>query len=219
MAMFDFGATEMLIIAIVALLVVGPRDLPGLLRQIGQGMATMRRMAAEFQEQFSQAIDTPDIQSLKKDMSEIADQTRLDVGFDPLNEARREMNDAIEGAGPQPTFDEYGPDPDGLVSFPSPERERGRNRQGEAASPAADGSQPGQSQPGQSQTGQSQTGKKPDEPSTTSGDGASAPASQSAAAPARRLPVTTGAAPPAPSTAPSTPGRSGEDGKPTAGES
>ena len=47
--MFDFGVgyTELLVIAVVALLVVGPKDLPKLLRHLGRFTASVRRMAAE----------------------------------------------------------------------------------------------------------------------------------------------------------------------------
>jgi len=55
--MFDIGWAELLIIAIVALIVVGPKDLPGMFRTVGQFMGRARSMAREFQRSMEQAAD------------------------------------------------------------------------------------------------------------------------------------------------------------------
>ena len=54
--MFDISWGELLIIGMVALVVIGPKELPGVLRTVGQWMAKVRRMAAEFQDQFREAM-------------------------------------------------------------------------------------------------------------------------------------------------------------------
>ena len=54
--MFDLGGGELLVIGIIALIVIGPKELPGLLRTIGQALGKLRRMAADFQGQFSDAM-------------------------------------------------------------------------------------------------------------------------------------------------------------------
>lgn len=55
--MFDFFDTsKLLIIGVVALLVIPPKDLPSVLRQVGQAVGKLRRMAADFQNQFKDAL-------------------------------------------------------------------------------------------------------------------------------------------------------------------
>ncbi|TIS90372.1 MAG: twin-arginine translocase subunit TatB, partial [Mesorhizobium sp.] len=51
--MFEVGWTEMLVIAIVMIVVVGPKDLPNMLRTFGRTTAKLRAMAADFQKQFN----------------------------------------------------------------------------------------------------------------------------------------------------------------------
>ncbi|HEY3030120.1 MAG TPA: Sec-independent protein translocase protein TatB, partial [Bradyrhizobium sp.] len=50
--MFDIGWSELVVIAVVALIAIGPKELPGVLRLVGQWMGKARKMAAEFQGQF-----------------------------------------------------------------------------------------------------------------------------------------------------------------------
>ena len=60
-SMFDIGWCELLVIGIVALIVIGPKELPGALRTLGQWMGKIRRMAAEFQGQFQEAMREAEI--------------------------------------------------------------------------------------------------------------------------------------------------------------
>ena len=69
--MFDIGWGELLVIGVVALLVVGPKELPALLRTIGQGMTKLRRMASEFQGQFQEAMREAEIADLKKEADKL----------------------------------------------------------------------------------------------------------------------------------------------------
>ncbi len=54
--MFEIGWTEMLVIAVVMIVVVGPKDLPSMLRTFGKTTAKLRAMARDFQKQFNQAL-------------------------------------------------------------------------------------------------------------------------------------------------------------------
>src|SRR5215831_18734336 len=54
--MFDIGWSEFVLIAVVALIAIGPKELPGVLRMVGQWMGKARKMAAEFQGQFQEAM-------------------------------------------------------------------------------------------------------------------------------------------------------------------
>jgi sec-independent protein translocase protein TatB len=69
--MFDIGWSEFLVIAIVALIAIGPKELPGVLRMVGQWMGKARRMAAEFQGQFQEAMREAEMADLKKSFDEV----------------------------------------------------------------------------------------------------------------------------------------------------
>lgn len=94
--MFDFDATKLVIIGIAALIFIGPKDLPRVLRQVGGFVAKMRRMASEFQGQFMDAMKESEMEELKKDMQKIADQAKADISFDPARETERELREALE---------------------------------------------------------------------------------------------------------------------------
>ena len=66
--MFDLSSSKLLILGIVALIVVGPKDLPILLRTIGKYVGMIRRQAAEFRTQFDDAMRESELDSVKKDI-------------------------------------------------------------------------------------------------------------------------------------------------------
>jgi sec-independent protein translocase protein TatB len=66
--MFDITSSKLLILGIVALLVIGPKDLPALLRTIGKYMGIIKRHAAEFRAQFDEAMRDSELQQLKKEV-------------------------------------------------------------------------------------------------------------------------------------------------------
>ena len=69
--MFDITSSKLLILGIVALLVIGPKDLPALLRTIGKYMGMIKRQAAEFRAQFDEAMRESEIHELTKSMESI----------------------------------------------------------------------------------------------------------------------------------------------------
>lgn len=69
--MFDITSSKLLILAIVALIVVGPKDLPMLLRTIGKYLGVMRRHANEFRAQFDEVIREAELQDLKKEFEQV----------------------------------------------------------------------------------------------------------------------------------------------------
>ncbi len=91
--MFDFDVGKLLIIGIIALIVIGPKELPGVMRQVGQAVAKMRRMAGEFQSQFMEAMREADVEDLRKDVEKIVDTTKRE--FDPLGSLKAEK-EALE---------------------------------------------------------------------------------------------------------------------------
>jgi sec-independent protein translocase protein TatB len=68
--MFDFGAGELIVIGVVALVAIGPKELPGLLRTIGQAVGKMRRMAGDFQNHFNDAMREADMAETQKLIAE-----------------------------------------------------------------------------------------------------------------------------------------------------
>jgi sec-independent protein translocase protein TatB len=93
--MFDIGWSELLVIGIVALVVIGPKELPGALRTLGQWTARVRRMAAEFQTQFQDAMREAEIDQLKKDMDDMAAKAKDYTRFDPLEDVRRDVEKSM----------------------------------------------------------------------------------------------------------------------------
>ncbi len=93
--MFDIGWSELLVIGIVALVVIGPKELPGALRALGQWMAKIRQMAAEFQGQFHEAMREAEVDQLKKDMDEMAAKARDYGNFDPIEDVRRDIEKSV----------------------------------------------------------------------------------------------------------------------------
>ena len=83
--MFDIGWGEFLLIGIVALIVIGPKELPGMLRTLGQGMTKVRRMASEFQGQFNEAMREAEMSEIKKSVDEMSAAARGFQHYDPMN--------------------------------------------------------------------------------------------------------------------------------------
>ncbi|MEM9232079.1 MAG: Sec-independent protein translocase protein TatB [Pseudomonadota bacterium] len=71
--MFDIGGLELIVIGIVALIVVGPKDLPGMFRTAGQFMGRMRGMAREFQRSMEDAADQSGLSEATKDLRKMND--------------------------------------------------------------------------------------------------------------------------------------------------
>lgn len=111
--MFDLEPGKLIVIAIVALIAIPSKDLPRVLRSLGQFTGKMRRMASEFQGQFMEAMREAELDDLRKEVGEMRDavkeSVKLDGAFDPMAEARKQITNAIEGEKPshsQPTYPE-----------------------------------------------------------------------------------------------------------------
>ena len=97
--MFDLDISKMIIVGIVALAVIPPKDLPRVMRTVGQTIGKMRRMASEFQGQFMEAMREvereADLDSVKKEFQAINDQAKIDTSFDPVGMMREDMTKAV----------------------------------------------------------------------------------------------------------------------------
>lgn len=97
--MFDIGWSELLVIGIVALVVIGPKDLPKVLRALGSMMAKVRSMANEFQGQFQDAMREAELADLKKQAENLAS-TAQNAIQNPMQSIESEIQKSLDG--PQP---------------------------------------------------------------------------------------------------------------------
>jgi sec-independent protein translocase protein TatB len=91
--MFDIAWSEMLVIGAVALVVIGPKDLPKALRAVGEMVGKVRRMAGEFQSQFNDAMREAELHEIKKQVEEVGGsvQAATKVDFNPIQTIRDEL--------------------------------------------------------------------------------------------------------------------------------
>src|SRR5215470_11875898 len=94
--MFDIGWGELVVIGIVALIAIGPKELPTVLRTFGQYMGKVRRMAAEFQGQFQEAMREAEMADLKKQAEDLKSSVSDLTSFDPMAGTKKEIESAFE---------------------------------------------------------------------------------------------------------------------------
>src|SRR3569623_850191 len=77
--MFGVGWTEMLLIGVVALVVIGPKDLPVVMKQLGKVVGTIRRMGSEFQRELNKPTGLDQITDLRRSITEPLKQTAQEI--------------------------------------------------------------------------------------------------------------------------------------------
>jgi sec-independent protein translocase protein TatB len=87
--MLDLGWTELLVIGVVALIVIGPKDLPMLFRKVGQFVGKAKGMAREFSRAMDQAADESGMKEATSSFKDMASSKNL--GLDDLNDATKEF--------------------------------------------------------------------------------------------------------------------------------
>lgn len=105
--MLDIGWTEILVIAIVLIIVVGPRDLPRMLRSFGRTMTSMRKMAGEFRSQFDEALKEAELDDVRQTISDAKklNPTRdLRDALNPLRKAGEDIKSELNKAGKGPAI-------------------------------------------------------------------------------------------------------------------
>jgi len=123
--MFDIGWSEMMLIGVVALIVIGPKELPGMLRTVGRTITKLRRMAGEFQGQFQDALKEAELSEMRSEIGNIADSARKSFAgteaFDPLRSIREEIRSTVEGGAKPAAPEAVAPDavPDALTAAPT----------------------------------------------------------------------------------------------------
>ncbi|TGE01926.1 Sec-independent protein translocase protein TatB [Methylobacterium nonmethylotrophicum] len=101
--MFDMSWGEVMLIGGVALVVIGPKDLPRALRTVGQVTAKLKRMAGEFQSQFSEAMREAELDDVRREVEGINRSVASagTTGFNPVQTIRNELKSAVDGV-PKP---------------------------------------------------------------------------------------------------------------------
>jgi sec-independent protein translocase protein TatB len=91
--MFDITSSKLLLLGIVALIVIGPKDLPVLLRTIGKYVGIIKRQAADFRAQFDEAIRESELDQLKKDVESMGQEAEAS-----MREAERSVTTELDAA-------------------------------------------------------------------------------------------------------------------------
>ena len=94
--MFDIGWSELVVIAVVALIAIGPKELPGVLRMVGQWMGKARKMAAEFQGQFQEAMREAEMADLKKSFDEVKEAATGFTSNNVMTSLERDVGKALD---------------------------------------------------------------------------------------------------------------------------
>jgi len=122
--MFDISWSEFLLIGIVALIVIGPKELPAVMRTLGQWKSKVRGMAAEFQNQFQEAMREAEMADLKKQVDDMA---RDVTDVDPLKGVREDIENvgsdvqrSLSGTAEQSTAEQTAASSAGEPELPLP---------------------------------------------------------------------------------------------------
>src|SRR5256884_5527440 len=94
--MFDIGWSELVVIAVVALIAIGPKELPGVRRMVGQGMGKARRRAAEFQGQFQEAMREAEMAAIKKSFDEVKEAATGFTSNNVMTSLERDVGKALD---------------------------------------------------------------------------------------------------------------------------
>lgn len=140
----EIGATELLVIAIVALIVVGPKDLPLMLRKLGQFMAKLRGMAAEFRASFDEMARQSELDELRKEVEAMrrgqfgAEQAAAEATQAQVRQVFDDIGDSLSAGGVQfpPTTvrqDDAEPSTPEPAAEPKPKARRAPAKKAEAA--------------------------------------------------------------------------------------
>ena len=124
------GSSEVFVIALVALIVVGPKDLPGMLRKLGQFVSKMRSMANEFRASFDEMARQSELDDLRKEVEALRSGSYMNPLRDEASEqVFADIDASLQGGAVQFPPVNYQPEPEEAVQTIAPPI---RNRTGEA---------------------------------------------------------------------------------------
>ncbi|MEX0953796.1 MAG: Sec-independent protein translocase protein TatB [Rhizobiaceae bacterium] len=99
--MFDIGWPEMLVVAVVLIVIVGPKDLPGMLRNFGRTTTKLRAMAGDFRKQFDEALkeaELDDVKGLVDDVRKLNPAADIRKAFSPMQKAADDVRSGLDAA-------------------------------------------------------------------------------------------------------------------------
>lgn len=96
--MFGIDGPELLVIIIVLIVVVGPKDLPGMMRAFGKAMARMRATAQEFRDHFDEAMREADMEDTFRDVGKLDPRKKITEIFDPFRSATCDIEEKVQDA-------------------------------------------------------------------------------------------------------------------------
>ena len=108
----QFGFQEFLLLSMVALIVVGPEDLPIMMRKLGQWVAKMRGIAREFQSAFDDIAKQAELDELRKEIEDLKRNNAFTEAADELKSVEDEINANVMRAGDAKKAPET-PEPEG----------------------------------------------------------------------------------------------------------
>jgi sec-independent protein translocase protein TatB len=128
-AMFDVAWSELLLVAVVAILVVGPKELPGMLRSLGRMLGKLRRTADEFRKHFDEAVREAGGEELQREMKSLKQNNPLnqirssleDAARDPASSSKTNPQSAKSEQSDADEHDDLGPPPPPLPPRNAPE--------------------------------------------------------------------------------------------------
>jgi sec-independent protein translocase protein TatB len=96
--MFDIGWSEMVMVGAVALIVIGPKELPGVIRTVGKAIGKLKTMAGEFRGQFDEAMREADLHEVKKTFDDAAStaSSAMEAATSPLSTLHDEVKASVE---------------------------------------------------------------------------------------------------------------------------
>lgn len=97
--MFDIGASELLVVLVVAILVVAPKDLPGMLRSIGRYMGQARRMMGDVQRQMNDVMRQAELESVREDIDKATSEARSAMRIETDGKAGSSPAASSQGSG------------------------------------------------------------------------------------------------------------------------
>lgn len=77
--MFDLNFTEILVVGLVAIIVVGPKELPALMRTVGSWVGKVKRIGRDFQRQLNDAVRDEELSALQKQVADLSRTTDLEI--------------------------------------------------------------------------------------------------------------------------------------------
>lgn len=97
--MFDIGWSEMAIIAVVALVVLGPKELPHALKTFSHWMRTARKLGSEFQSGVNEIVREAELDDAKRELQKLSQHSisqKIEKAIDPAGDLKKAMNEPVE---------------------------------------------------------------------------------------------------------------------------